>query len=324
MKTRIALFLLLIAVPGSFACGLVQSSGPMPRPTTIPSITIPSTPTPTLGNTPEPSAAAMPVQSLISQQNPMRYRVRFSATLKNEGFKLQKLLVYQPRPIAWDGQQDVNVETVSPVPSKQGEDPVFGNGLYYWDVKQGMPRTGESLQFKIIFTYTAYEIVSKIDPNDLQPYDTNSPLYRLYTRPERFIESTDPQIVEIADQVAAGEENPFLLARKYYDYVVENAHYRLVGKGLLGAKALLDNDEGECGDFSSLFIALARAKGIPARSVVGYWASSGTEQTHVWAHQVILSPRLLGVFFLLSNLPYCFPQSQRKMHKKATPGWSGK
>ena len=68
-----------------------------------------------------------------------------------------------------------------------------------------------------------------------------------------------------------------------YDYVVETAHYRLVGEGLLGAKALLSNDEGECGDFAALFIALCRAKGIPAGSVVGYWAITGVEQTHVWA-----------------------------------------
>ena len=41
--------------------------------------------------------------------------------------------------------------------------------------------------------------------------------------------------------------------------------------------------EGECGDFAALFIALSRAKGIPARPVVGYWAISGINQTHVWA-----------------------------------------
>ena len=237
---------------------------------------------PTNTSTPEPSATLTPVPSSVTQQNPKRYRVEFINTIKNDGFTLDQLLVYQPRPIVWDGQQDINIEMVSPAPDNQGEDPVFGNGLYYWNVIKEMPGIGESLQFKIIFTYTAYEITAHIYPNEIQPYNKNSPLYKLYTRPESFIESTDPQIVGIANQVALGEENPYLLAQKFYNYVVETAHYQIVGR-FLGAKGLLTNGGGECGDFASLFIALSRAKGIPARSVVGYWAITGIGQSHVWA-----------------------------------------
>lgn len=57
----------------------------------------------------------------------------------------------------------------------------------------------------------------------------------------------------------------------------------MLHQGLNGAKYLLDNGVGECGDYSALFIALCRASGIPARPVVGYWAISGSNQTHVWA-----------------------------------------
>jgi len=267
-------FLASLLLATSFACGL--SFGSRPTLTPVPVI-------PTITSIPEPSATLTPVLSSVTQQNPKRYRVEFIASIRNDGFTLNKLLVYQPRPIIWDGQQDISIEMVSPAPDKQSEDSVFGNGLYYWNVIKEMPGIGESLQFKIIFTYTAYEITANINPNEIQPYNKNSPLYKLYTRPESFIESTDPQIVGIANQVAASEENPYLLAQKFYNYVVETAHYRLVGKGLLGAKALLTNGEGECGDFASLFIALSRAKGIPARSVAGYWAITGLEQRHVWA-----------------------------------------
>jgi hypothetical protein len=292
-KKRGAFHLLFVAsvlLVTSLACGLGAGEStatpiatPTATPIAIPPAFPPVTDAPTRVSTAEPSATPTPVLSSVTQQNPRRYRVEFVATVKNDGFALNELLIYQPRPIAWDGQQDITIEMVSPVPTKQGEDPVFGNGLYYWDIGREMPGIGESLAVEIEFTYTAYEITAKINPNKIQPYNTDSPLYELYTRPERFIESTDPQIVEIANQVALGEENPYLVAQKYYNYVVETAHYRLVGKGLLGAKALLTNDEGECGDFAALFIALCRAKGIPARSVVGYWAISGVEQTHVWA-----------------------------------------
>jgi transglutaminase-like putative cysteine protease len=231
---------------------------------------------------PAPPSTPAPVAGSVIQKNPRKYRVEFVATLKNDGFTPNKILIYQPRPVAWDGQQDMVIETVSPQPSREGADPVFGNGMYYWNLNT-MPRIGESIPIKIQFTYTAYEIAAQVDPNTVQPYDRESPLYRLYTRPEQFIESNDSQIADIANRLADGEQNPYLLARRFYDYVIDTARYRLVGKGLLGAKALLTNGEGECGDYSALFIALARAKGIPARSVVGYWAITGTDQTHVWA-----------------------------------------
>ena len=237
---------------------------------------------PVFTDVPTPSSTPLPVVNSVIQKNPRKYRVDFVTTLKNNGFAPNKILIYQPRPIAWDGQQDVTIEVVSPKPSKEGTDPVFGNGLYYWNLNT-MPRVGESIPIKIQFTYTAYEIAAQVDPNNIPPYNKESPLYKLYTRPEQFIESNNPHIVDIANQVAGSEENPYLLARKFYDYVIENTHYRLVGQGLLGAKALLANGEGECGDYSALFIALARAKAIPARSVVGYWAITGIEQTHEWA-----------------------------------------
>lgn len=199
-----------------------------------------------------------------------------------EGLIFNRLIIYLLRPIEWDGQKDVTEEAVSPGAFKEEVDPVFGNGIYYWQIINA-PGSGKSLEFKISFTFTAYETSAWVDPDKVLPYDKSKPLYKLYTRPERFIKSTDPQIVEIANQVAGTETNPYKLAQKFYEYVVANAHYYLVGKGLLGAKALLTNGEGECGDFSALFIALARAKGIPARSVVGYWAASGINQTHVWA-----------------------------------------
>jgi len=247
-------------------------------PPTVP-LTVTSTQFPTVPLTATPA----PPPGSIEFKNPKNYRVEYIATVRNKSFAINKLLVYQPRPLEWDGQKNVKVEEVSPSPDKSGQDLDFGNGIYYWQILSSGPKPGESMQFKIQFTFTAYETSTTVDPDKIQPYNQDNPLYKLYTRPERFIESTDPQIAALADQVAGSETNPYRLARKFYDYVIANAHYRLLGKGLLGAKALLTSGVGECGDYSSLFIALARAKGIPARPVVGYWAISGIDQTHVWA-----------------------------------------
>jgi len=218
----------------------------------------------------------------VVYQSPQGYRVEYIVTVYNDGFGIDELRVYQPRPLEWDAQKDVQVEEVSPTPTDEGVDPMHGNGMYYWQ-QEGEPVTGEAISFEIRFTFTAYETNTNIDPDDVQPYDESKSLYALYTQSERFIEATDQQIVEIANQVADGETNPYLLARRFYDYVVDTASYELLGEGLRGAKALVETGVGECGDYSALFCALCRTVGIPARPVVGYWAISGIEQTHCWA-----------------------------------------
>lgn len=140
---------LMLALLVLLACNVInQKLTPIPTP-------IPLTPTftsipftPTVVSPPEPSATLPPVQSSVTQQNPQRYKVEFIATIKNDGFTLDKLLVYQPRPIAWDGQQDISVDLVSPASTKEGTDPTFGNGLYYWDVKGEKPEIGNLFKSK--------------------------------------------------------------------------------------------------------------------------------------------------------------------------------
>jgi hypothetical protein len=219
----------------------------------------------------------------LAYLNPQRYQVEYIFTVSNQGFNINELRVYAPRPVEWDAQENVLVDEVSPPPSDEGADPTHGNGMYHWHM-WGQPLSGQTISFNVRFDFTAYEIITSIDPDDVQPYDDNESLYALYTQAEPFIEATDPQIVELASQVAEGETNPYLLARRFYDYiaVTDTLEYNLLRTDGWGAKALLTTGEGECGDFAALFCALCRAAGIPARPVAGHWAVSG-EQAHIWA-----------------------------------------
>jgi hypothetical protein len=218
----------------------------------------------------------------VMYQNPHIYRVVFIVTVHNQGYAVDKLEVWQARPLEWDSQKNIQIEEVSPSPTNEGSDPVYGNGIYHWRVVHG-PKQGESLPFKIQFIFTAYETITAINPDHVQPYNKKDPDYTLYTQSERFIEADDPEIVNTANKIGAGETNPYLLARTFYDFVVDTVAYERRGEGLRGAKKLLTTGKGECGDFSALFVALCRAKGIPARPVVGYWAKTGLDNVHVWA-----------------------------------------
>lgn len=93
-------------------------------------------------------------------------------------------------------------------------------------------------------------------------------------RDEKHMEVT-PKMQKIADELAGGEKNPVIQARRFFEFVIEKSeHYSKSGpmpKGLcLGdANECLVGTGDCCTDQHALFIALCRARGIPCRLIYG-------------------------------------------------------
>ncbi len=88
-----------------------------------------------------------------------------------------------------------------------------------------------------------------------------------YLKSDQYWETTDPVIVSVA--------NEYRTPRAIYDYVVSKLSYDYnrvnqnpIRKGAVLALAI--PNQSICMEFTDLFIAVARAAGIPAREVVGY------------------------------------------------------
>lgn len=81
----------------------------------------------------------------------------------------------------------------------------------------------------------------------------------------------DGRVGEIARKVTAGKTGMQDKARAVYDWVVENIsrdpHVR--GCGLGDVEVTLAKGSGKCADISTVFVAVARAAGVPAREVFG-------------------------------------------------------
>lgn len=90
---------------------------------------------------------------------------------------------------------------------------------------------------------------------DVRPYLATSP----------FIESTNAKIRALAKEVGADQEKAWDKVEAIYDWVRENVEYK--DGDLKGALAALNDGTGDCEELSSLFIAICRAAGIPARTV---------------------------------------------------------
>lgn len=90
---------------------------------------------------------------------------------------------------------------------------------------------------------------------------------RLYLLPSPMIESTHSKIRQIAKEVAAEHKDAdaWKKVEAIYDVTREKVEYK---KGpIKGALKSLQDGTGDCEELSSLFIAICRASGIPARIV---------------------------------------------------------
>jgi len=95
---------------------------------------------------------------------------------------------------------------------------------------------------------------------------------------------------EYAERITKGKKSVLAKAAAIYDWTVENM-YRdpdVKGCGLGEVDALLRKLGGKCADIHSVFVALARAEGIPAREVFGIRMPKGkdgdmTKAQHCWA-----------------------------------------
>jgi len=84
---------------------------------------------------------------------------------------------------------------------------------------------------------------------------------------------TDGIVKETADAAARGARNDVEKARAIYDWVVDNTYRdaQTRGCGVGDVKFMLENKAygGKCADLNALYVALARAAGLPARDVYG-------------------------------------------------------
>lgn len=112
-----------------------------------------------------------------------------------------------------------------------------------------------------------------------------------YLEATETIDSDNPWIIAKATELAEGEDDLFKVVFKLANWVDENVVYdlsTLTADVSQQASWVLENRQGVCDEITSLFVAMARAVGIPARFATGISYSTSelfTEpwQSHGWA-----------------------------------------
>ncbi|MFH1849431.1 MAG: transglutaminase domain-containing protein [archaeon] len=156
---------------------------------------------------------------------------------------------------------------------------------FYWD-KPANPVIGYRLGTRLITSHCLPEVKEKTG----FPLKDVSAELRKYTRPSENIDSGREEIISMASGLASGESDQYAVVVKVADWVDKNIAYNLstlTADASQKASWVLANRYGVCDEISTLFIALLRSVGIPARYVSGiaYTDMEGIEDfgPHGWA-----------------------------------------
>ncbi len=116
-----------------------------------------------------------------------------------------------------------------------------------------------------------------------------------------LIQSNDPRIVRAARRIVGDETDPAAVARRLNDWVYARLAKDIVAS-VPSAVQVLEARKGDCNEHTVLYVALARALGLPARTAAGLVHVQGRFYYHAWP-EVWLGGRWVAVDPTLGQFP---------------------
>lgn len=183
----------------------------------------------------------------------------YTATIDGIPKDAEEVDVWIPYPQDKSYQKILDVSINSPFPAKLNYDKKYGNTILY--VKVLNPGL-QNFQIEI-----KYKVLRK---------EKNSS-YVILKNPEKYLQANnlviiDEYIKKLAYSITKEQKTDTEKAKAIYRYVLDNMIYDKSGTGWGrgDTKYACEIGRGNCTDFHSLFISLARASKIPAKFVMGF------------------------------------------------------
>jgi transglutaminase-like putative cysteine protease len=199
-------------------------------------------------------------------QDSRHFTFHYAFTVKNLS-PGKKIRIWIPAAQS-DAYQDVRVVSAKgDLTLKKTRESKNDNEIYYAEAASAQPELHFDIEYDVVRRervtlgadphLVAASLSSKEKAEDLQP-DALVPITGLPA--------------ELAAKVTQGKTQPLDKARAIYDYVFTTMRYDKTGEGWGRGDVLYacDAKKGNCTDFHSLFIAMARSQGIPARFEIGF------------------------------------------------------
>jgi hypothetical protein len=169
-----------------------------------------------------------------------------------------------------DAYQEVKIISAKgDLPLKKTGESRFGNQIYFAETSGSAQ---PELHFDVEYVVTRHERVAlgQAAPH-LVAASLSSTEKQQALQPDVLVPVTGLP-ADLAVKVTQGLTQPLDKARAIYDYVFTTMRYDKTGTGWGRGDVLYacDAKKGNCTDFHSIFIAMARSQGIPARFEIGF------------------------------------------------------
>src|SRR5271155_4264800 len=199
--------------------------------------------------------------------------------------KAHRIEAWIPLPREDRFQQVSDLKIDSPAHVEVVNQPTGGNRVVHLVAK--VPPSG-SLPVTIRFKVRRVEESADMEKAQANIPEPTGGAFDSYLGPDRLV-PIDGQIKLVSAKVGDPNRSSYEQARAIYDYVIANMIYDKSGNGWGRGDAIYacDVKKGNCTDFHSLFIAIARSRGIPARFTIGFpLGAAGSGKIpgyHCWA-----------------------------------------
>jgi transglutaminase-like putative cysteine protease len=172
-----------------------------------------------------------------------------------------KARVWLPVPPTNEDQEVKAVSEELPAGVKEGKDPQYGNTVLYFEAaadKDGAVSFSRSYR------------VMRREVKGAEKDSGDDDLVKRYLQPDKLV-PIDGKPLELLKDRALPKE-PTAVAKVLYDLVDGHMKYDKTGTGWGRGDSVwaCDSKRGNCTDFHSLFISLARANKIPAKFEIGF------------------------------------------------------
>jgi transglutaminase-like putative cysteine protease len=195
-----------------------------------------------------------------------------------------------PLPYDDPAQEDLRIETSVP----SGDQVLVRRARESLEVR--MPESSAplgELTLGVDVTARVHQVRRPVDAGLVEPYDRVSADYALYTRSTEGLIQLTPEVRRAAAEAAGRLENPWLVVEAIWDWLCDRMILNTVHLTELDPVDplgwVLRHRWCDCFVGSALFVALCRARGLPARVVGGVCLYSAIGFSHYWA-EVLIPP----------------------------------
>jgi transglutaminase-like putative cysteine protease len=213
------------------------------------------------------------LQEILQGSPPKEYRVRAKISLFPPGdINNKKLRVWLPFP-----KDEFQIKYTRLVSANPGD--------YFISPSDSPQRTiyfegKNNDNYSVEFEYIVKEWMNRIVPSSIGKVDISD-----------FLSEEPPHIIftsylkRLTEKIVKREKNPYLMAKRIYDWVTLNIRYSYVRPYMLYdniPEFVAGNLRGDCGFQALLFITLLRIAGVPARWQSGWYITPFYVSPHDW------------------------------------------